>query len=46
MAAASSEATEQLVSSAKAILLQVQTILATQSEGASRLRDAQIAFIY
>ena len=46
MAAASSEATEQLISSAKAILLQVQTILATQSEeGASRLRDAQIAFI-
>ena len=46
MAAASSEATEQLVASAKATLLQVQTILATQSEeGASRLRDAQISFI-
>ena len=46
MAAASSEATEQLVVSAKATLIQVQTILATQSdEGASRLRDAQISFI-
>ena len=46
MAAASSEATEQLVTSAKTTLLQVQTILVTQSdEGASRLRDAQISFI-
>ena len=46
MSAASSEATEQLVTSAKATLLQVQTILVTQSdEGASRLRDAQISFI-
>ena len=44
MAAASSEATEQLVASAKATLLQVQNILATQSdEGAARLRDAQIS---
>ena len=46
MSAASSEATEQLVASAKAMLLQVQDMLATQSdEGASRLRDAQISFI-
>ena len=46
MSAASSEATEQLVASAKATLLQVQNILASQSdEGASRLRDAQISFI-
>ena len=44
--AASSEATEQLVASAKATLLQVQNMLATQSdEGASRFRDAQISFI-
>ena len=46
MAAASSEATEQLLASAKTNLLQVKTILVTQSEeGANRLRDAQIAFI-
>ena len=46
MSAASSEATEQLVASAKATLLQIQNMLATQSdEGASRLRDAQISFI-
>ena len=46
MSAASSEATEQLVASAKATLLQVQNILATQAdEGACRLRDAQITFI-
>ena len=46
MAAGNSEATEQLVASAKTTLLQVQTILVTQSEeGASRLRDAQISFI-
>ena len=41
LAAASSDATEQ-VASPKAILLQVQTILVMESEeGASRLRDAQ-----
>ena len=46
MSAASSEATEQLVASAKPTLLQLQNILATQSdEGACRLRDAQISFI-
>ena len=46
MAAASSEATEQLLASAKTTLLQVKTILVTQAEeGATRLRDAQIAFI-
>ena len=46
MAAAGSEATEQLLASAKTTLLQVKTILVTQSEeGANRLRDAQIAFI-
>ena len=46
MSAASSEAAEQLVTSAQATLLQVQNILATQSdEGACRLRDAQISFI-
>ena len=46
MSAASSEVTEQLVASAKATLLQIQNMLATQSdEGASRLRDAQISFI-
>ena len=46
MSAASSEATEQLVASAKATLLQVQNMLATQSdEGAGRLREAQISFI-
>ena len=46
MAAGSSEATEQLLASAKTNLLQVKTILVTQSEeGANRLRDAQIAFI-
>ena len=46
MSAASSEATEQLVASARATLVQVQNMLATQSdEGARRLRDAQVAFI-
>ena len=46
MAAASSEATEQLLAWAKTCVLQVKTILVTQSEeGANRLRDAQIAFI-
>ena len=43
---AASSATEQLVASAKATLLQVQNILATQSdEGACRFRDAQLSFI-
>ena len=46
MAAAGSEATEQLLASAKTTLIQVKTILVTQAEeGANRLRDAQIAFI-
>ena len=45
IAAASSEATEQLVASAKTTLLQVQTILVTQSEEGSRLRHAKISFI-
>ena len=46
MAAINSEATEQLLASAKTTLLQVKTILVTQSEeGANRLRDAQIAFM-
>ena len=46
MSAASSEATEQLLTSARALLAQVQTRLVTQSdEGANRFRDAQIAFI-
>ena len=46
MSAASSEATEQLVASARATLVQVQNMLATQSdEGARRLREAQVAFI-
>ena len=46
MTAASSEATEQLVTAAKTSLYQLQAILATQFEdGASRLRDAQISFI-
>ena len=46
MSAASSEATEQLVVSARATLVQVQNILETQSnEGARRLREAQVAFI-
>ena len=46
MSAASSEATEQLVVSARATLVQVQNMLATQSdEGARRLREAQVAFI-
>ena len=45
MPAASSEATEQLVASARATLVQVQNMLATQSdEGARRLREAQVAF--
>ena len=44
--AASSEATEQLVASARTSLPQVPPMLVTQSEeGASRLRDAQISFI-
>ena len=46
MSASSSEATEQLVVAARATLLQVQTILETQStEGGRRLREAQINFI-
>ena len=46
MSAASSEATEQLVTSARATLMQVQDMLATQSdEGARRLREAQVSFI-
>ena len=46
MAAASLEATEQLLASPKTTLLQLKTILVTQAEeGANRLRDAQIAFI-
>ena len=46
MSAASSEATEQLVMSARTTLIQVQNILETQSnEGARRLREAQVAFI-
>ena len=46
MSAASSEATEQMVASARATLVQVQNLLATQTdEGARRLREAQVAFI-
>ena len=46
MSAASSEATEQLVVSARATLVQVHNMLATQSdEGARRLREAQVSFI-
>ena len=46
MSAASSEATEQLVASARSTLIQVQKMLAMQSdEGASRLREAQVSFI-
>ena len=46
MSAASSEATEQLVVSARTILVQIQSILETQSnEGARRLSEAQVNFI-
>ena len=46
MSAASSEATEQLVVSARTTLVQVHNILETQSnEGARRLREAQVNFI-
>ena len=46
MPASSSEATEQLVVSARTTLVQVQNILETQSnEGARRLREAQVNFI-
>ena len=46
MSAASSEATEQLVVTARTALVQVQNILETQSnEGARRLREAQVNFI-
>ena len=41
-----SEATEQLLDSARACLLQVKNLLVTQiDEGTNRLREAQIAFI-
>ena len=46
MSAASSEATEQLVGSARTILVQIQNILETQSNaGARRLSEAQVNFI-
>ena len=46
VSAACSEATEQLLTSARALLLQVQSLLATQSdEGSDRLREAQISFL-
>ena len=46
MSATCSEATEQLVITARATLVQVQNILETQSsEGARRLRQSQIEFI-
>ena len=46
MSATCSEATEQLVVTARATLIQVQNILETQSnEGARRLRESQINFI-
>ena len=46
VSAACSEATEQLLTSARSLLLQVQTLLSSQAnEGADRLREAQIAFI-
>ena len=46
MSAPSSEATEQLVVTARATLVQVQNILETQSnEGARRLRESQVNFI-
>ena len=46
MSAASSEATEQLLISARTNIVQVQNMLATQSdEVARRLREAQVAFI-
>ena len=46
MSATSSEATEQLVVTARTTLVQVQNILETQSnEGARRLREAQVNFI-
>ena len=46
MSAASSEATEQLVVTARSTLVQVQNILETQSnQGARRLREAQVNFI-
>ena len=44
--AACSEATEQLLSSARALLLQVQQLLEAQSnEGAHHLREAQLNFM-
>ena len=46
MSATCSEATEQLVVTARTTLVQVQNILETQSnEGARRLRESQINFI-
>ena len=46
MSATSSEATEQMVATARTTLVQVQNILETQSnEGARRLREAQVNFI-
>ena len=46
MSATCSEATEQLVVTARAILIQVQNTLETQSnEGARRLRESQINFV-
>ena len=46
MSAACSEATEQLVVSARTTLVQVHNILEAQSnEGARRLREAQVNFI-
>ena len=46
MSATCSEATEQLVVSARTTLVQIQNILETQSnEGARRLREAQVNFI-
>ena len=46
MSASSSEATEQLVASARTTLVQIQNILETQpNEGARRLREAQVNFI-
>ena len=47
MSAASSEATEQLVASAKATLLQVQTILSLQSdEGVIASRHSDLLLYY
>ena len=46
VSAACSEAMEQLLTFARALLLQAQSLLASQSdEGSDRLREAQIAFL-